>query len=764
MPICFDIESAVLQPVEGQPQQVKANVRRVVNLVIPDLSLGGAERIVVDLIRAWRRLALNGSITEVNLFVLSEAKEAYRIRPNHPNVRVISLAHLRPTNRLRAAAELIHASGNHIVVTHLIGMKGLERMWRLGVRTMPVIHNSEERWNCAPAEFNAAHVPVVFAVCKQVATDLQKAGCKVPIHTIKHQLMSREQVDTTERGTVRKELGLTDSELLVGMVGKFKEHKRFPFAVEVLDELVPHVDAHLMIIGSQATPRSDGSDEINRVRQVADERGLSDRVHLLGSTRTIDRYYTAFDVYLNTSSCEGMSIAVMEAQSHRVPCVLSDVGGQAELITRDDILVPENASASKYAEAVLDTSRMRRQSHKREISRGLVPRLWSWVISHGTEQSPLTSKSVLFVTNNLGQGGAQRSLVNLLATTSESTPSSLCLLGSSYSEGHHRTLTACNIPVFSVDGLRLHDKVNTILECMDSIGIKTLCFWNTDARTKMLLSKVLQWRSTRIIDVSPGPKLFSALELARGFGAMISFSPEDYISRLDAFVSKYRHGGIPKSIDAKPREYVVIPNGVNIPICNERTFPSIRPANVSPEYALVATGRIVPAKMFEQMFAALRELIKVQPRATLTIVGKVEGDSNREYWRHLLSLYRTMGLEDAVYFLGENTSAKNHLHEFRAFLMLSRDQGCPNASLEAMACGLPVVANADGGTAEQVIDGRTGFLVDENNPEEIASRLNWIFNHPEEAHIMGCRGREYAASDFSISRMHFAYSKLLWSH
>jgi glycosyltransferase involved in cell wall biosynthesis len=760
--IAFDTETAVLQPAEIQPQQVRANVRRVINLVIPDLSLGGAERIVVELIRGWRNLARSGNISKVTLFVLSSAKDTYPIQSEHPHVKIVSLAHLRPARRLRMLAKLIRATGNNYAFTHLIGMDGLRTLWELGVRTMPVIHNTEERWNCVPDAFDPIGTPAVFAVCRQVAGALRAAGCQVPIHTVKHELLPRKAVNPELRQQVRRELDIPEDALLIGMVGKFKRHKRFPFAIEVLNALTRNAKACLAIVGPQRTPNSDQTDEFTAVQTVANALGVQDRVHLLDATSDIDHLYPTFDVYLNTSSCEGMSIAVMEAQAHGIPCVLSDVGGQSEVAADADILVDESAPAHVYAEAVLRASETSDRPQKRRFSHGLVPRLWGWIASHGIETGSPPGEQVLFITNNLGQGGAQRSLVNMLAATGGKLPCALCLLGPSYSSDHQRLLEQSHIPLCSLDGISTYDKVNTLLEIAAGMNVGTICFWNVEARIKLLIVKVLSARSLKIVDVSPGPKLFSALESARSFGNRIAFAPEEYLSRLDTFVSKYQEGGVPRSMGAAPRKSVVIPNGVVIPIKQRSSALALRPANVSPEHAVVTTGRIVPAKMVERMFAVFERLVQLEPRATLTIIGKVEGDPNRGYWNRLQQLYQAMKLENVVYFLGENTSAKNSLSEFCAFMMLSRDQGCPNASLEAMACALPVVANPDGGTTEQVLDGLTGFLVDESRPDEIAHRLKWIFDNPEAAATMGERGKERALSLFSIEKMQLAYEQLLW--
>ena len=105
------------------------------------------------------------------------------------------------------------------------------------------------------------------------------------------------------------------------------------------------------------------------------------------------------------------------------------------------------------------------------------------------------------------------------------------------------------------------------------------------------------------------------------------------------------------------------------------------------------------------MMAHLRSLT---PGASLTIVGGPEGEAS-EYYQALLE--QMAGLDD-IRLVGAQEDIQPLLAQFRIFVMVSERQGCPNASLEAMAMGLPVIANRNGGIAEQVEHGVNGFLVD----------------------------------------------------
>jgi starch synthase len=70
-------------------------------------------------------------------------------------------------------------------------------------------------------------------------------------------------------------------------------------------------------------------------------------------------------------------------------------------------------------------------------------------------------------------------------------------------------------------------------------------------------------------------------------------------------------------------------------------------------------------------------------------------------------------------------------------------------NLEAMACGVPVVASAVGGIPEVVVDGQTGLLVPPGEPEALAAAVNRVLENPDLGRRMGQAGRERAVAQFS---------------
>jgi glycosyltransferase involved in cell wall biosynthesis len=93
-------------------------------------------------------------------------------------------------------------------------------------------------------------------------------------------------------------------------------------------------------------------------------------------------------------------------------------------------------------------------------------------------------------------------------------------------------------------------------------------------------------------------------------------------------------------------------------------------------------------------------------------------------------------------------------------VLCSRVEGFPNAVIESMAAGRPVVAAAVGGIPEIVEDGVTGRLVQNRTPVDFADAIEQVLDHPEESAAMAARASEYVRNTLTLDRMVAAYRNL----
>ena len=112
-----------------------------------------------------------------------------------------------------------------------------------------------------------------------------------------------------------------------------------------------------------------------------------------------------------------------------------------------------------------------------------------------------------------------------------------------------------------------------------------------------------------------------------------------------------------------------------------------------------------------------------------------------------------LGLSTRVRFLGERSDIERLLPGLDVFVLSSREEGIPNALLEAMAAARPCVATAVGGTPEVLRDGETGWLVPPGSPGALADALEDALSRPAEARRRGMAARRAVLEEWSIEAM-----------
>ena len=171
---------------------------------------------------------------------------------------------------------------------------------------------------------------------------------------------------------------------------------------------------------------------------------------------------------------------------------------------------------------------------------------------------------------------------------------------------------------------------------------------------------------------------------------------------------------------------------------------------------LLFVGRLVPQKGLDVLFRALSSL-KDHGDWTLTIAG--EGPLKDELARAVRGLH----LGDRVVFRG--WLERDHLpavyKDADVFVLPSRDEGMPNAMLEAMAAGTPVVGSRVAGIEEVVMDGETGFLIAPEDAEGLADALRTLIEDRDKTYALGQAARKRAERQYDWTITAEAYFSLL---
>jgi glycosyltransferase involved in cell wall biosynthesis len=184
-----------------------------------------------------------------------------------------------------------------------------------------------------------------------------------------------------------------------------------------------------------------------------------------------------------------------------------------------------------------------------------------------------------------------------------------------------------------------------------------------------------------------------------------------------------------------PRRIAVVPNGIDLPICNPA-----RPQSNDELHVLFLSSlyRWKGAFVFIEAFARA-QLERPQLRGTMA--GDWPSEELRAEGMRLVS---ELGVDHRLKFPGV-VAGESKAQAFRDADMFCfaalEPEGQPLVILEAMAAGLPVVSPAWPGIADTVVHGETGLLVAEASPESLAEQIVHLADRPEERARMGGAGR-----------------------
>ena len=208
-----------------------------------------------------------------------------------------------------------------------------------------------------------------------------------------------------------------------------------------------------------------------------------------------------------------------------------------------------------------------------------------------------------------------------------------------------------------------------------------------------------------------------------------------------------------------PRDRIrVIPNGVDTKLfcpMHEMQDDCRRQFGLPPSGFLIGmVARLDPIKNHLGMLRALVQLNEKGIEANLAIAG--DGLLRKELQQAVVDLH----VSNQVYFLGDVGRTERLYNALDAFVINSHSEGMSNTILEAMACGIPVVATSVGENPGLVSDGMSGYLIPADDSDALASKLALLAQDPSLRSDMGRAGRLRIEGDFSIERMIREYEDL----
>jgi glycosyltransferase involved in cell wall biosynthesis len=224
------------------------------------------------------------------------------------------------------------------------------------------------------------------------------------------------------------------------------------------------------------------------------------------------------------------------------------------------------------------------------------------------------------------------------------------------------------------------------------------------------------------------------------------------VRRADAFVAVSR--AIRDELvgaGAPPAKVWSIGNGVDVdrfaPAAAEERAAIRRALGLPAGPLAVYAGRLAPEKGVDVLVEAWPEVAARAPAARLAVVGAGPDEARAR------ELAQARGVAGSIAFVGSVPDVAPYLRAADAAVLPSRTEGLPVALLEAMSCGLPVVATRVGGSAEVLADALAGWLVPAEDPPALAGALAQALLDRDAAARRGGAGRALVLARYGMDQI-----------
>lgn len=216
------------------------------------------------------------------------------------------------------------------------------------VYTCHLVINAGKVWKIMNKLFTP-HNAKVIAVCNSAKEVLCKNGVnRKRIQVIFNGVVQKEKRDEKNL-SVRKEFGIDDDAFLMLTLTRYHYLKGVPFLIDSIAEFDKmYKDKYALLIAG------DG-DSFDEAKEKIKAYGLCQKIIQIGYRSDTDALFCASDVYINSSSSEAMSFAILEAMSQSLPLVVTKVGGNTDMVndkTNCGFAV-EYGNTKGFAEALL---------------------------------------------------------------------------------------------------------------------------------------------------------------------------------------------------------------------------------------------------------------------------------------------------------------------------------------------------------------------------------------------------------------------------
>jgi glycosyltransferase involved in cell wall biosynthesis len=230
------------------------------------------------------------------------------------------------------------------------------------------------------------------------------------------------------------------------------------------------------------------------------------------------------------------------------------------------------------------------------------------------------------------------------------------------------------------------------------------------------------------------------------------------LTRLSSIIVANSHATAKRFKESFQSKITVVHNGIDIERLRDYTNP--KPDLIDDTWKVIlVVARVSRWKRHDLALAAFEQVASKEPNAHLVCLGASDA-LEPEWWNHLQQRTRQSRVSNRIHWIGQIADVRPWYKAADILLLCSENEPFGRVLVEAMACGVPVIATNSGGVPEIVRDGEDGFLVTPGSADEMrVSILNIMQDESKREHLS--RNARKRADSFSldnhVKRMELAF-------
>jgi len=221
------------------------------------------------------------------------------------------------------------------------------------------------------------------------------------------------------------------------------------------------------------------------------------------------------------------------------------------------------------------------------------------------------------------------------------------------------------------------------------------------------------------------------------------------------FLTKESFEGVSKRMDSAllRQKAVIISNGLDIDL-----YSPVSPADLSSGIVIGMQSRLQPIKDHPTLLKAFALLLKKYPEKGLLL--RIAGDG--ETRASLEQLAKELGIDKQTEFCGmlNESDLVHFMQSLNIYVHASFGETMSNSIMQAMSCGLPVIASDVWGINNMITNEENGMLVEPENEKKLCVEMDRIINEKTLRRQLADNARAYAEKEFSSEELFKRYSRL----